>query len=149
MVTERKFLKTVKTFTEIVQLRSDVVLRKLAFDAFDGLLRRSPVDTGRFRASWRVGLGEADTSVEPKTFKAAMAKGSAATGNETSQQQKTQDAKFGQTIHLSNSLPYAQPLEDGKSKQASMGILAPTFAELIQNVDDAVRASQALVRDVK
>jgi hypothetical protein len=79
----------------------------------DSLLKQaSPVDTGRFRASWQVGEN-------------------AAPGGQVSQGQYGstpplsrigyQQERVGNIYSVHNNLPYAEPLANGSSKQASAG----------------------------
>jgi len=128
----RSFSQDIGAFVEKTGLSLNLVLRKLAFDAFAGLLMRSPVDTGRFRASWRIGINRVDLSVEPERADSlnirsrfALQSAPAPSGG------LIQTAKFGDTIHLSNNLPYAQALEHGHSKQAPQGVLGRTFDQII------------------
>lgn len=132
------FAADITRFVRKTQLSADVVLRKIALDAYSGLLRRSPVLTGRFRANWRVAINVVDTSTSSGTSRAAPA--SPPDGEELARAaSKIQTAKFGDTIHLSNSLPYAGRLEQGWSKQAPNGVLNETLRELKANISRLVR----------
>jgi hypothetical protein len=76
----------------------------------------SPVDTGRFRASWQV--GENATSSPPDYL-----------GNEGGPNANIppmlkinyQDERLGNVYSVHNNLPYAEPLANGSSKQANAG----------------------------
>ncbi len=72
----------------------------------------SPVDTGRFRASWQVGENVASGGI-------------AAPGNYGSAPPITRlnygQERPGNTYSVHNNLPYAEPLADGSSKQAPPG----------------------------
>ena len=83
----------------------------------DSLLKQaSPVDTGRFRASWQV--GENATSSPPDYL-----------GNEGGPNANIppmvkinyQDERLGNVYSVHNNLPYAEPLANGSSKQANDG----------------------------
>ena len=83
----------------------------------DALLKSaSPVDTGRFRASWQV--GENATSSPPDYL-----------GNEGGPNANIppmvkinyQDERLGNVYSVHNNLPYAEPLANGSSKQANAG----------------------------
>tara|TARA_R100001460_G_scaffold27881_11_gene55958 strand:+ start:4754 stop:5197 length:444 start_codon:yes stop_codon:yes gene_type:complete len=142
------FSEDISAWIQKTQLSADTVLRKLAFDAVAGIIGRSPVDTGRFRASHRVSVNTVDTSVEPKRENASSAAGSPrpVSQSDTSRiQGKLSRAKFGDTIHITNSLPYAKPLEDGSSAQNNNqpdGIYGATFAELAAKLDSVLRSSR-------
>ena len=90
--------------------------------AYQLLVMRSPVDTGRFRGNWNVSLGKADERNNMEWTSAATT-GSPATAAEITNSgvMATVDkiVKSGpQDTFLSNALPYAMKLEYGWSKQA-------------------------------
>lgn len=151
--TPQGYSKSIRTFTDIAELRIGVTMRKLAFDGLAGLFRRSPVDTGRFRASWRVSANTADLTVAPKRAKGTTERRRAALSGDVLQQFKA--LKFGskaskdQTIVLSNNLPYAEELERSSSTQAPAGVVAPTFVELQAGLDRAIAASKREVPDAR
>lgn len=147
----KSFARTLEAFSGIAGKRVDFVMRKLAFDALDGMFRRSPVDTGRFRASWRVSLDTADLSVDEKfdkNTKTSLPKGAPLEGEVLAgfNALKT-TVKRDRTIVISNNLPYAAVLEDGGSPQARAGILRPTFVEVETGLNAAIAASKAAVPD--
>ena len=87
------------------------LMRVVVLEADAELKARSPVDTGRFRASWAIGENQTgnydagpSTSTAPVTLNYTL-------GNE----------KIGNVYNIHNSLPYAEPLANGSSKQANAG----------------------------
>jgi hypothetical protein len=72
----------------------------------------SPVDTGRFRASWQVGENAAPGGIAPA--------GSYSSTPPLSRIGYTQE-KLGNVYSIHNNLPYAEPLANGSSKQAAAG----------------------------
>ena len=101
-------------------------VRMLVLTFLTRVIMRSPVDTGRFRASWRVGNVAPDTSV------AAPGGGG---GDPTQSALKNFDArKTTDLIFITNSLPYAIRLEEGWSGQAPSGMVAITTAEMIAEI---------------
>jgi hypothetical protein len=79
----------------------------------DSLLKQaSPVDTGRFRASWQVGENAAPGGIAPPGSYSA-----AAPLSRIGYQQE----KVGNIYSVHNNLPYAEPLANGSSKQAPGG----------------------------
>lgn len=133
----------------IAQTKLDgvTVVRKLALDAYAGILQRSIVDTGRFRASHRLSLGSLDPTVEPPREGGPSMRDTLqfqdANPNELAAANSTLNgARWGDTVIISNSLPYAKKLEDGGSAQngfAEDGIYGETFAEMLANLDRAIR----------
>ena len=79
----------------------------------DSLLKQaSPVDTGRFRASWQVGENAAPGGIAPE--------GKYPTAAPLSRIGYSQET-IGNIYSVHNNLPYAEPLANGSSKQASPG----------------------------
>lgn len=79
----------------------------------DSLLKQaSPVDTGRFRASWQVGENAAPGGQVPEGRY-----GSAPPLSRVNYQQE----QLGNIYSVHNNLPYAEPLANGSSKQAPPG----------------------------
>jgi len=77
----------------------------------DSLLKQaSPVDTGRFRASWQVGENAAPGGVAPE--------GSYSSTPPLSRIGYSQE-KIGNIYSVHNNLPYAEPLANGWSRQTS------------------------------
>lgn len=141
------FSTDITKFIKKTQLSADSVLRKLGFDAFGGVLKRSPVDTGRFRSSNRISINSPDVSVEadrgPSTGKGGAPYPGGPELNKASQM--LQSASFGDTLHITNNLPYARPLEDGSSQQTNRqpdGIYGATYQELIANFAKTVRSAR-------
>ena len=79
----------------------------------DSLLKQaSPVDTGRFRASWQVGQNAAPGGIAPS---------GSYPGVTAITRLGYQKEKVGNIYSVHNNLPYAEPLASGSSKQADPG----------------------------
>ena len=95
-------------------------IRKIALELLKKVTMKSPVDTGRFRANWMVGIGGADETTTENTVNDAMMRGSIVlTGYKTLKQ-----------IHISNNLSYAAALEHGRSMQAPLGVAEISVEEI-------------------
>lgn len=130
----------VHQFSLLTQGKMNLIVRKLALDAFRGLIVRSPVDTGRFRGNWHVGLNQPDlrSKAPPES---APRKRAQPTSDEMLEGLKTiAQANRYTEVWITNNLPYAVPLERGHSKQAPHGVLAPTFTEIEAKFDRLVQA---------
>lgn len=150
----RTFARNITRFVEKTGISADQVLRKLGIDAYYGVLLRSPVDTGRYRASHRLSVNRIDPSVEPDRKQKAgglfssfgvssserVTPGSPPTAEEQARALTAlAGVRFGSTIYITNNLPYAIPLENGHSKQAANGVYSQAFNELVRKFGDAVR----------
>ena len=95
-------------------------IRKIALELLKKVTMKSPVDTGRFRANWMVGIGGADETTTDSTVNDAMMRGAIILS-------AYRDLK---QIHLSNNLSYAAALEHGHSQQAPLGVAEISVAEI-------------------
>ena len=88
----------------------------------DSLLKQaSPVDTGRFRASWQVGenaAGSYDAGPQQSPSNLGRDKTSPPTGPMFPlRKMNYQQERIGNVYSVHNNLPYAEPLARGTSKQ--------------------------------
>jgi hypothetical protein len=108
----------------------DEVPRKVVFEMFRKIVLKTPVDEGRARSNWQPSIGSPatgtfDTLDKDGNATIAKAKAILATAN------------AGDTIYLSNNLPYIRRLEEGYSQQAPAGMVALTvqeFAAIVKRV---------------
>lgn len=97
-----------------------------ARQALRGVVRRSPVDTGRFRGNWQVVNDPAaakPTAALDKDGSATIAAGDAAIAAAVA-------ADPHGRICIANPLRYAGMIEYGSSKQAPLGVVEITAAEV-------------------
>lgn len=94
---------------------------ELALKIYQNAVRMSPVDTGFFRSSWNCSA----SAIEPATGRGIM--------NANSVRSTVKAASEFEDIYVSNSVVYANEIENGSSKQAPTGILKnATFIALKQ-----------------
>ncbi len=125
-------------FVTKTKLKGTTVLRKIALDGLRGVVMMTPVDTGRARGSWRVGINRVDKgtakagnqSKDKLTSNTAAASGAALNAG-TAQINK---AKWQDSIAITNNVPYIGKLERGWSRQAPNGMLRVTFARIKKNI---------------
>ena len=103
----------------------------IMFDLSNQMITMSPKDTGAFQANWLAALNSGDY-----TFDKAKTNISEADGRLTA----TLGAlTTNNNFYFTNSLPYAQKLEDGHSEQAKTGIVRVTINDFPQIVEKRVR----------
>jgi len=156
------FVQDITKFVEKTGLRADFVLRKLGFDGYRGVLFRSPVGNpdlwerkppkgsgyvgGRFRGNWRIALNKADLTITPDRSAAAQTGAEPTSGEEARAFAEIANARFGDSIHITQSLPYAKPIEyDKHSSQAPDGVLNPTFEELKTKLEATVKSAEEAI----
>lgn len=99
---------------------------------YESIVKKTPVDTGRARGNWQIGIGQDIISTTPRTNK---------TGNVSGETNKLSQVSGDETIYISNNLPYIVRLEYGSSKQAPNGMVGLTTATFKKKIDEAVKES--------
>jgi hypothetical protein len=99
------------------------LLRAAVLDTDSLLKQASPVDTGRFRASWQVGENAAGTydAGPQQEATGAYKDQTEPPGKPTPpalRKMNYQQERIGNVYSVHNNLPYAEPLANGSSKQA-------------------------------
>ncbi len=124
------FTLQLQKFVDKAKGNAELVVRKVGIEVLSQVVLKSPVDTGRFRANWVVGSAGIGTTTQfvDKNGATTINRGTA----------KIMEIKLGESIWLSNSLPYARRLEYGWSKQAPSGMVRTTIAEWNSYIAKAV-----------
>ncbi len=123
-----RFDLQVRQWAERAEVSIAQFTKLVAFKVFTKTTMRTPVDTGRARASWNIVVGDsADTSVEP------LAKWDGF--NDEAEADSIASAKANRirpalVYTISNNLPYIVALENGSSKQAPAGMLRLAIADV-------------------
>lgn len=95
------------------------VVQKITWDAFTRLTLKTPVDTGRARASWDVKIGSPSPFI-PKEGTTKMKDPGSTIGN----------ISEGDVVFITTALDYMRFLEGGSSKQAPAGMVEVSLAEI-------------------
>jgi hypothetical protein len=133
------FEKDLEQFVENFELEFGTAIKKISVDAYTGITIRTPVDTGRARASWNIASGNEDDSVEDEDF------GGGAKKANTKNNQKL-DSFLGvvtgvpySPIYITNNLPYIIALEKGHSTQMEAGYMVErTLVDLHASIKKAL-----------
>lgn len=143
------FALQLQQFADKAKANADAVVQKVTLDVARSVIQKSPVGNpdlwkspappgyvgGRFRANWMFGVGQIDTT----TTEAVDESGSA---TQTKLAAAIGASKAGGVTYISNSLPYALPLEYGHSSQVPPhAMVRGTVAEFQQHIN---RATQGL-----
>jgi len=107
------FADDVKRFALEVRGQNYKVVRTATLELFSGIIKSTPVDTGRARGNWQTSVGQPQGGTLERTgMEAALA-----------EVQATVPEGAGQLVYLSNNLPYIERLENGWSQQAPIGMV--------------------------
>lgn len=120
------FAKDVQRFTVKTGDAEDRIVRGITLALFNGIILDTPVRDGRLRGDWQTTVGKAASGengrVDP-TGRAAMAEVAANT-----------PLGAGQETYLTNSMPYAELIEDGGSQQAPEGMAKRNVDRIQRNL---------------
>ena len=108
-----------------------LVVKKACFDMFSRIVQLTPVDTGRAKAGWQVGVN----TMPPGSDPGPVAKGGKAPAPKPI---NIPNIQSGDTLWLVNNVQYITVLEDGHSQQAPAGMVKTTITEFQSYIAKAV-----------
>ena len=125
-----------------------LVVKKFALELFTLIVRRSPVDTGRFRANNQIDINrmspesvlefkETDAGAVIKFSGGGVGGGGNVIARESS---KLAEYELGDTIFIYNNVEYAIALEYGSSNKAPAGVYRISIQDIITFFDSMVRS---------
>ena len=122
----------ISQFTQSAEKKLTNAYRKTGLEIFSRVIQRTPVDTGRARGNWQAAVGEIPggqlDELDPSGAEATNRAAGVAL-----------NAELGDTLYLSNNLPYIRELEYGSSQQAPQGMVRVTtqeFADIVVKATD-------------
>ena len=122
-----------KALAEIVRLKTEeealLIVKKVVIDAYARIVDRTPVDTGRARASWQFGINtEPQGKVPEGDYRSQIAGIVAENVSEI-------EAAPTAVWFIANNLDYIEALEAGWSKQAPAGMVSLTLREIARQLE--------------
>lgn len=131
----KDFVLALKQFTGATKEQMNLFPKAIAMRIFADIIMATPVDTGRARANWMMSIGTLNTTITydvDENGQPTVDKGVASLS----------DYKGGQSIFITNSLPYIMRLEYGWSKQAPNGMVRQAISRFRKLIPGAVAASK-------
>jgi hypothetical protein len=126
------FSKDIRSFTSKATAAHDKITRAATLELFSGVIKDTPVDTGRARGNWQTTVGTpAAGELERDGAGPALAEVNANT-----------PPGAGQVTLLTNNLPYIETLERGSSTQAPEGMVRKNIDRVQRIVDAAIRKNK-------
>ena len=123
-----RFEVDLRAFAKQIDVDLGTVVRKVVVDLHDNIIARTPVDTGRARASWGIERDSVGDFEQPEDYTASSGE---ATADAQSQQFALEGWFDPYTVYwIFNNLKYILPLEFGHSMQAPTGMVAIALAEI-------------------
>lgn len=105
------FARRIQALSNRIEKNINTTVRKTAIVASQTVIHATPVDTGRARGNWFVGVGAPIRDESDDTDQSG-------TNRINANNSKINTRKSRQTIFISNNLPYIQKLNEGSSSQA-------------------------------
>lgn len=130
------FTISLKKLTDKMGNNADIVVKKVAIDVLSSVIKKSPVDTGRFKGNWQLAVGNVNSLVDEDAKDSTPLKTSSG-AKEVEAGITLSGFRSGKTIFISNSLPYAQRLENGYSGQAPAGMVRLTVIDFKRGIRKA------------
>jgi hypothetical protein len=118
------FFRTIQRYQGKVEDHNSKIFRKICFDLYAEIVKRTPVDTGLARGNWRIGVG----SVPQGTLDRKNKSGSKI-GDEVSK--VPNKVREDTVVYIANNLVYIWPLERGWSKQAPNGMVSGAMQAIL------------------
>src|SRR5262245_30356367 len=122
----RNFNVKLDAFVAKVNIAPALVVKRVAFDLFGRIVRKTPIDTGRARASWTISTNVANRNITEVVTTAAVGTAPRAgtrgrvrraigqvIANIQTQNLARLDVKPGDKVIISNNVPYIVALEEG------------------------------------
>jgi hypothetical protein len=121
------FADAIGDWVEHVDLKMSMVVRKVAFDVYGGVVKRTPVDTGHARGNWRavVGAGPPPSDEIDRDIKHGLG-----VAQEREQIRKFRVGK-NDKVFIFNNTSYIVYLDRGSSGQNRQGIVSPVLTAII------------------
>lgn len=118
-----EFNKQLASFaTSFVPMQFRAFQIKVALELFTRIILKNPVDTGRSRGNWQIGIGASPTTIlDERSSDEAINDGLSKLGAYTS---------GVVTIFITNNVNYISFLEEGSSTQAPRGMVAVSIEEV-------------------
>lgn len=128
------FSKDIRSFVSKAVQAHGKITRAATLELFSGVIKDTPVDTGRARGNWQTSVGSPATGEldrEDKSGAQVIAE----------VHQKTPPGA-GQVTLLTNNLPYIEALERGSSTQAPEGMVRKNIDRVQRIVDAVIRKNK-------
>jgi len=146
--TPEAFAANINVFATRVVARIDITLQEFMYASAAKAMVLSPVKTGRFRASMRVGGGVPDTTAEPKRdddYRSPIPRGQVDPEALAKARLASNFIKGGTTLFLSNNVPYAGIVEFGNPPRRGP---VPVFQQTATVMPDLLLAAANLARGI-
>ncbi|WP_312910934.1 HK97 gp10 family phage protein [Stutzerimonas nitrititolerans] len=128
------FSDDIRRFTTKTTEAHNKITRVATLELFSGVIKATPVDTGRARGNWQTAPGSPVAGETERLDKSG--------GEAIAEVQAKTPEGAGQVTYLSNNLPYIMTLEEGSSSQAPEGMVKRNMDRVQKMVEAAARKNR-------
>ena len=134
------FSRSLMALSDHIDGSIEAVIRKACIDLYRAIVEKTPVDTGRAKASWGLSVDFSEDKSEEREYSTS----------EISQIVQDNVSGFRFDIHsdrvvIYNNLEYIEALEDGHSQgQAPSGMVSISLVEFTAFFNNALRDAEGL-----
>lgn len=128
------FKADLEKFAEQTTLTYNDVIRWVVLSIWTKITDRTPVDTGRARASWNLAVGAPDPKIPPPKLP-----NTGGIGKPSDPTVTKSDIESGKPIFVTSNLDYIEYLEAGSSDQAAGGMVEISIAEVEVEINNAIK----------
>ena len=133
MASLERFARNIRIRATNVNENVSRLVRRVALAVDTAVVLATPVDTGRARANWQVGIGSAQAGTLSAPGDAGQAVSQA-----LAQAQGIISSYAGQgTIHITNNLHYIKDLNEGSSRQAPAGFVEAAIVAGVNAIEES------------
>jgi len=138
LVDDRGFSLDLQAFAKKVNEDFSIVFRKIVFLVFNNIVYLTPVDTGRARSNWNVGVNQIDGNVQDFTGSPGQA-----TANAMARARERLSGKraliAGDAAYITNNVDYILYLEDGTEKMPAFNMVKGAVALVANGVNGVLK----------
>ncbi len=127
-------LKSVQEFAKAVGISVATITQRFAVEIFTGVVKRTPVDTGRARSGWQIAIGEIPTGNPPSSMAAPSI------SFDRRRLNFVPGVSGIETVFIVNNVDYIVFLEAGHSRQSPHGMVAVTMAGIQGRIDAIIKS---------
>lgn len=145
----REFSGRISIRAKRIDENADALVRKVALAVDTAVVLATPVDEGRARSNWQVGIGIAPEGTREPYYPGEQGSTEAANAQAAIDQGKRMIQRYtkGSTVHITNNLPYIQKLNDGHSAQAPAGFVEKAVVIGVAAAQGAGSLVQGAIKD--
>lgn len=134
---QNAFNADLDAFARKLGLTKQTVYQRTSLELWNRITQRTPVDTGRARSSWNLAIGSPNPSIPPEMGPGTGKNKKSGTAPMSPSAAFPDISKIdGSTvIYITSNLPYIEALENGHSKQAPVGMVMISVAEVQARIE--------------